>query len=355
MTTPKSIRILIVGTGGMANSHAQAYQKIPGVEVVAGVDVRTEQLAAFNQKYGIPNGFSSVEEAIAWGQFDAASNVTPDRFHFATTMPLLAAGKHVLCEKPLATNASDAVKMAEAAAEAGVVNAINLTYRNVAAMQRAAEFVRAGEIGEVRFFEASYLQSWLHQPAWGDWRTKPAELWRLSSAHGSKGALGDLGVHIVDFATYIAGLDVTDASGRFVVFDKAPPDNKIGEYVLDANDTVTMQLSLENRALGTVIATRVASGHHNDLRLKLYGTKGALEVLNQEPNTLRACFEPDLIGPNWKTIECPSVTTNHERFIAAIRGEAGPRAPDFARGAAVQKVLDAAELSAGQNAQVIRV
>jgi len=355
MTLPKPIRLLIVGTGGMANTHALAYKKIPGVDIVAGVDVRAEQLAAFNEKHGIPNAFASVEEAIAWGQFDAVSNVTPDRFHCVTTMPLLAAGKHVLCEKPLATNAADAVKMAEAAAKAGVINAVNFTYRNVPSVQKAAELVRSGAIGEVRFFEASYLQSWLHQTAWGNWKTDQEWLWRLSSAHGSKGALGDVGVHIVDFAIYVAGLQVSDVSSRFAVYDKAPPTNKIGDYVLDANDSVTMQLSLANGALGTVVATRVASGHHNDLRLKIYGTKGALEVLNQVPDSFRACLDPDLAEAKWQTLECPPVTTNYERFIAAVRGEEVPRPPDFARGAAIQKVLDAAEESAGQEARVVRV
>jgi len=339
----------------MGGHHAQSYKKIAGVEVVGGVDVCADQLAAFNKKHGIPNAFASVEEAIAWGQFDAVSNVTPDRFHYATTMPLLVAGKHVLCEKPLATNAVDAEKMAETAAKAGVVNAVNLSYRSVPSMQKAAEFVRSGAIGEVRFFEASYLQSWLHQPAWGDWATSPKWLWRLSSAHGSKGALGDVGVHIVDFATYVAGLPVSDVSGRFAIYDKAPPTNKIGDYVLDVNDSVTMQISLANGALGTVVATRVASGHQNDLRLKIYGTKGALEVLNQEPNTLRVCLEPDLVKAEWQTHECPPVTANYERFIAAIRGEDGPRPPDFARGAEIQKVLDAAESSAAQESRVVRV
>jgi len=355
MSPKKTIRLLIVGTGGMANSHVESYKKVPGVEVVAGVDVRAEQLTTFNEKHGIPNAFASVEEAIAWGQFDAASNVTPDRFHYATTLPLLAAGKHVLCEKPLAINASDAAKMADAAAKAGVVNAVNLSYRSVPSMQKAAELVRSGAIGEVRFFEASYLQSWLHQPAWGDWQTSPQWLWRLSSAHGSKGALGDVGVHIVDFATYVAGLPVSDVSGRFAVYDKAPPTNNIGDYVLNVNDSVTMQLSLANGALGTVVATRVASGHLNDLRLKIYGTKGALEVLNLEPDTLRVCLEADLVEAKWQTLDCPTVTMNYERFIAAIRGEESPRPPDFARGAEIQKVLDAAEISAAQESRVVRI
>jgi len=342
--TPKPIRLLILGTGAMAGYHAMRYKQIPGVELVAGVDVNAAQLAEFNKKHEIAHGFTSVEEAIAWGQFDAVSNVTPDRFHYSTTLPLLAAGKPILCEKPLATNAADAAKMAETAAAAGVVNGINLSYRGVGSMQKAAEMVRDGVIGEVRFFEASYLQDWLHSPS-QDWKVNPSWLWRLSSAHGSKGSLGDIGVHIIDFATYVAGLSVTDVSCRFAIYNKAPPDNKIGEYVFDVNDTVTMQLSLTNGALGTVSATRVATGHGNDLYLRIYGTKGGIELSNQEPTTLRAHIGDD---PKWQTIECPAVSENYPRFIATLRGEKTLPMPDFARGVEIQRILDAAEESASQ-------
>ena len=199
------VRLLILGTGGMAKNHAEGFAAIPGVTLVAGIDTRPDQLAAFRQTHGIPQGFASVAEALAWGEFDAVTNVTPDAAHHATTLPFLAAGKHVLCEKPLATNAKDAAEMASAAARAGVVNMVNLSYRNVPALQQAARMVRDGAIGPIRHFEASYLQSWLTQPAWGHWDRETQWLWRLSTAHGSKGVLGDVGIHILDFATFIAG------------------------------------------------------------------------------------------------------------------------------------------------------
>ena len=163
------IRVLIVGTGGMAKNHAAAYADMDGVQVVAGVDPNGEQLSAFQAEFDIPNGFASVDDALAWGAFDAVSNVTPDAIHHRTTLPMLAAGKHVLCEKPLAANYADAAEMADAAAQAGVVNMVNLSYREGPAMIQAAMMVQDGAIGDVRHFEASYLQSWLTQPAWGEW------------------------------------------------------------------------------------------------------------------------------------------------------------------------------------------
>tara|TARA_R110002051_G_scaffold136036_1_gene208770 strand:- start:10547 stop:11602 length:1056 start_codon:yes stop_codon:yes gene_type:complete len=335
------LRVLIVGTGGMANQHAEAYAAMQGVTVVAGVDTDASRLAAFCHKHSIASGFASVAEAVAWGRFDAASNVTPDAVHCATTLPLLAAGKHVLCEKPLAANEADATEMAVAAKAAGVVNMVNLTYRNGAALVAAEKIVAEGRIGEVRHFEASYLQSWLTQPAWGDWRTEEQWLWRLSQAHGSMGVLGDIGVHIVDFATFVAGADVARVSSQLTTFDKAE-GGEISSYVLDANDSMTMQVALTNGAVGVIHASRMASGHLNDLRLRVFGTKGGLVVrFEQEQTLLSASLGPDMLEGRWVDIDLPVVASNYERFIAAIR-EGVPVAPDFARGAGLQAVLDRA-------------
>ncbi len=334
----------------MANTHAEAFAAIPGVTLAAGVDTRAAQLDAFRARHGIAKGFASVAEALNWGRFDAVANVTPDAVHHPTTLPCLAAGKHVLCEKPLATSAVLAGEMVAAAAAAGVVNMVNFSYRNVPALQEAARLVAAGAIGALRHFEASFLQSWLAQPAWGDWRTQPQWLWRLSTAHGSKGVLGDVGIHILDFATYAAGLPVTQVSCRLTTFPKAPGD-RIGDYPLDANDSATMQLSLDGGALGTVAATRFAPGHLNDLRLRLYGTAGGLEVsFERGESRLRACLSPGLETALWQDIACPAVPTIYQRFIAAIRGEAAPD-PTFARGAELQRLLDRAEESAAQDAR----
>ncbi len=350
----KPIRLLIVGTGGMARNHAEGFSAIDGVQVVAGIDTRPAQLAAFQEAHGIAHGFPSVEAALAWGEFDAVTNVTPDAAHYATTLPFLGAGKHVLCEKPLATNEAHAREMAEAAAKAGVVNMVNLSYRNVPSLQKAAALVREGAIGTIRHFEASYLQSWLTQDAWGAWDKESQWLWRLSTAHGSKGVLGDVGIHILDFATFIAGQPAAEISCRLATFDKAA-GGRIGEYTLDANDSATMQVVLGNGAIGTVAATRFASGHLNDLRLRIYGTKGGLEV-QWEKNVSRlfGCFEPNLKSAEWAEIECPPVPTIYQRFVAAIRGEAAAD-PTFARGAELQRLLDLAEASAAQRAVSLAV
>ncbi len=107
--------------------------------MVAGIDTNAERLKAFQEKHKIPEGFASLDAALAWGQFDAVSNVTPDAAHYATTMPLLASGKHVLCEKPLAANYGHAAEMATAAKSAGVVNMVNLTTQRARAHRRGED------------------------------------------------------------------------------------------------------------------------------------------------------------------------------------------------------------------------
>jgi predicted dehydrogenase len=335
------VRLLILGTGGMANTHANNFKQIEGVEIVAAVDVDPVRVGAFALTHDIPNTFTSLDEAIAWDQFDAVANVTPDRAHHPTTMQLIEAGKHQFCEKPLAENHALAMEMTEAVEKAGLINMVNLTYRNVAPLQKARAMVRAGEIGFVKHVEASYLQSWLISKSWGDWRTESKWLWRLSTAHGSNGVLGDIGIHILDFASYGAGLEINSIFGRLKTYDKAE-GGKIGEYTLDANDSFIMSVDYSNGALGVIHATRWAAGHYNDLRLRIYGDKGGIEVLHTPAGSqLRACIGEDAESAEWDEIDPGTVPTNYMRFAEAVENGANGE-PDFRHAAGLQRALDLA-------------
>ncbi|MCR9138283.1 MAG: Gfo/Idh/MocA family oxidoreductase [Alphaproteobacteria bacterium] len=350
--TKTPARLLILGTGTMARAHADEFKKIDGVDIVAAVDTDPDRLREFTREHDIRHEFTSLDAALEWNEFDAASNVTPDRIHHPTTMQLLAAGKHVLCEKPLADNYPHAAEMARAARQAGLVNMINLSYRNLASMQEARRIIENGDIGTVRHFEASYLQSWLAQPAWGDWRTDPTWLWRLSMKHGSLGVLGDVGIHILDYATHVTGQAPLGVSCRLKTFDKAP-DGRIGEFVLDANDSFTMQLELRGGALGVIHATRFASGHLNDLHLRVWGDQGGLEVsLEHNVEHLRVCGSADLEKPVWRDIAFPPTDSIYQRFSGAVT-DGVTAAPDFNRGAELQEILDLAMKSDRENGRFL--
>lgn len=342
--SPGVMRLMILGTGAIARTHAEKFALIPGCEVVAAVDVNADRARDFAEIHRIPFAFGSLAEAIAWGEFDAVVNSTPDAVHKATTLEVIAAGKPVFCEKPLALNAEDAMEMTEAAEAAGLVNMVNLTYRNAAALQTARRMVEAGEIGTVRHVQGSYLQSWLVGRHWGDWRTEERWLWRLSSMHGSKGVLGDIGVHILDFVSYGTGLDIVSLGARMKTFDKAE-GGVIDAYRLDVNDSVVLTVEFDNGALGVVHMSRFATGKANDLDLLIHGDKGALKIwANHLDSSLEVCLGPDVDTQTWVPLACAPSPRNEERFlIALLSGVNGE--PDFRHATKVQRLLDLCFLS----------
>lgn len=334
-------RLILLGTGLISGQHIAEFGVVPDCRIVACVDALPGRAAAFAAANGIDHAFESLHAALAWGEFDAAINATPDGVHKATTLELIAAGKHVFCEKPLAPNHADALAMTEAAEAAGLVNMVNLTYRNAPAIQQARRMVEAGELGELRHVEAGYRQSWLVSGQWGDWRAEDKWLWRLSTAHGSTGVLGDVGIHILDFATYGAADRVASLKADLVTFAKAEGD-RIGNYTLDANDSVAITARLAGGALATVVATRYATGHTNDLTLALHGTRGALRVeTNGKVSSLSACLGEDVDTASWRPVALQPTPRNARRFVDALSsGVSGD--PSFRRAADIQRVIDAA-------------
>lgn len=332
------IRILVLGTGNMAANHARHFQASPDAEVVAGVDIDEARANQFSDEHGIPHSFGDLDEAIAWGGFDAVANVTPDRFHHPTTMKLILAGKHVLCEKPLAETFPQADEMATAAEAAGLIAMVNLSYRDVPALQAAHGIIARGEIGEVRHVEASYRQSWLVGNHWGDWSTEPRWLWRLSEEHGSKGVLGDVGIHILDFASYAVSMTPVALQAQLATFHKAPGD-RIGDYPLDANDSAVMSVRFENGALGVIHTSRFMTGYANTLKLSVFGTKGAIEINHGPYTSLRICTGDGIHSQAWRDLHADPVKTNYQRFIAAV--QSGENAePSFRHAANLQRVID---------------
>lgn len=344
------VRLAVLGTGGMANHHVQRFQKVPGCRLVAACDIDAKRVADFAQKYSIPQTFTDPNKLLADPSVDAVTIVTPDAFHAPLSLAAIKAGKHVLCEKPLALNYPDTQKMLRAAKRAGVVHMVNFTYRDWSAIRAIAALIEKGTLGDLRHVEASYLQAWLVSRCWGDWRTSPAWLWRLSSKHGSNGVLGDVGVHIVDFACYPAG-PIKKVYCQLKTFPKAKGD-RIGDYVLDANDSAVMNVTFANGAIGSIHTTRWCGGHANRLFLRISGTMGSVEFDSDlGTDVYRICVGKDLDTCTWKGVKTKATPANYTRFIRAIRTGKEDN-PTFADGSAAQKVLDAAMVSAREDRPV---
>jgi predicted dehydrogenase len=340
------IRLGIIGTGGMANDHARRFRKIRGVKLAACCDIRGERAKAFAAAHDIPRWYTDHLTMLDDGGLDAVSVVTVDAAHAPVSLAAVERGLAVLCEKPLATSLADARRMRDAAAKKGVVTQVNFCYRNASGVQAAAGWVAGGGVGRVMHVEASYLQSWLAQDTWGDWRTDDALTWRLSTRHGSAGVLGDIGCHIYDLATLIAG-DISALACEAKTFDKGIAGDRIGPYVLDANDSFVSTVDLAGGGIGTVHATRWATGQQNSLCVRVFGDEGAVMVdLDRAADRYWVVRGRQAMRKAaWKEVRCRPSLSQQERFVKAI-GAGTSDVCDFARGAHVQAYLDASLRSA---------
>ena len=333
------IKIGIVGTGSMAGEHAKNFKATYGCKVVACCDIDKKKAIEFAKKHEIKHVINDAETLFSSGLVDAVSIVTPDNTHTDLAIKALKHNLHVLSEKPLATNPSDAHKMVEAASEANTINMVNLSYRNAPAIHKAKQLIDTGKLGKIRHFEARYFQSWLSSDVWGAWNKHQHWLWRLSSKHGSLGVLGDVGVHILDFATYPLG-SVKNIDCRLKVFDKAP-DNRIGEYEFDVNDSAVITAEMSNGAIGVIHTSRYATGYQNALRLSVFGTEGALIVdLDKSKDTLEVCLGNNRHKTQWKTLKAKQTPDIYHRFIKSIKTAVNDQ-PDFKRGAEIQDMMGA--------------
>jgi len=353
------IKVAIVGTGAMAHYHASTFQNIEGVSIIAACDVDINKVNKFADQFDIKERYTSIDELLDKSNVDAISNVTPDSFHKEIALKCFEKNKHVFSEKPLAENYPDAQEMYQAAKKTGCINMVNFSYRNSSGLQNIANLVKSGKLGTVRHVEASYYQSWLTSKYWGDYRENDSWLWRLSTKHGSKGTLGDIGVHIFDFVTYPVG-EIKKINTKLKTFkDKG---NQIGEYILDANDSFVTMLEFENGALGIVASTRFATGEVNKLNLQIYCEKGAVRIAFDDPITEGNYYEittdTNTIFSNedrklnkklkWEKVLTDPTPNNIERFIESIKSGKNDQ-PDFERGVKIQKILDACIQSSDEN------
>ena len=329
------IRIGIIGTGGMARQHAKSFQAIKSCRVVSCADIMPGRAKQFATEYSIPAAYEDVEEMLKHEKLDGVSVVTIDAAHATASLAAIRHKIHVMCEKPLADTLANAKKMEKAASSAGLLTAVNFSYRNRPATQMAAKLVASGKLGDIRHVEGEYLQSWLTL----DWQTEPALLWRLSKRHGSAGVLGDLGVHLLDLASFVVG-DIQALNCELTIFDKGV--KRIGEYVFDVNDSLSALVRFRNGARGTLNSTRWAKGRGNTVALRIYGTKGALDLNLDRPDEeqLSVCLGRGVDGAKWVAMKCPKTPNQQERFVTSIRtGRQGQTS--FKGGLKVQEYVQA--------------
>ena len=370
----------MVGHAFMGRVHSQAWRSVgaffdlpvrPSMTVLAGRS-RTRASAAAAE-LGWAGAETDWRRLLERDDVHVIDICTPGDTHAEIAIAALAAGKHVLCEKPLANSVAEAEEMAaaaEAAAARGVRSMVAFNYRRVPAVAFARRLVADGRIGTVRHVRAQYLQDWIVDP-------EHPLVWRLRREKAGSGALGDIGAHIVDMAQYVTGEPLTGVSGISETFVKERPlPDGSGTGAVTVDDAVVFMGRLAGGALASFEASRFAPGRKNSLRLEVNGSLGSLSFDFESLNELR--FHDDTLpaeeggfrrilvtepghpyaGAWWPPghgLGYEHTFTHEVRdFLAAIAEGADP-APSFADGLRVQRVLAAVERSAADESRWISV
>jgi predicted dehydrogenase len=290
----KKIRTGIIGSGMMGPIHTEALRRLGYVEVVALAEATEELARTKSQALHIPKGYADYRKLIEDPDVEVVHNCTPNAYHFEVSKAILAAGKHVVSEKPLATHAKHSAELVERANKAGVVNAIHFNYRNYPLVQHMRAMVKSGELGALYLQHGSYLQDWLILDTDYNWRVEPG-------AGGDSRAVADIGSHWFDTVQFITGDPVVEVMADLAIVHKTRKKPKMAmetyagkvltaadysEVPVATEDAATILFRTKSGAPGSLVVSQVSAGRKNRLYFELDFAKGALEWDQEEPNTL---------------------------------------------------------------------
>ncbi len=276
----------MLGYAFMGKAHSNAMRKIPymmypppAIPVLEAICGRNEEATAeAARRFGYRNTYNSWEAMLENDNVQVLDNGGPNNVHAAPCIAAAEAGKHILCEKPLARTAEESKTMLDAVNKAGVKAMVAFNYRFIPAIRQIRLLVDQGLLGQIYHFRAVYLQEWI-MPHYD-----LPMIWRLQKDVAGSGALGDLGAHIIDLGRYLVG-DVKSVSGMTRTFIDERPNDDGTMGTVDVDDAFAALLEFENGALGTVEATRFAGGRKNGQRIEINAEKGSvvfnLERLNE--------------------------------------------------------------------------
>ena len=371
------VRIGMIGYKFMGKAHSHAYRDLPFyfnldtepvLQTIVGRNELEVKLAS--EKLGWHSYDTNWRRLLERDDIDVIDIGTPNHTHAEIAIAAAEAGKHILCEKPLAMNAEEALKMWKAVRKAGVVHMISHNYRFVPAIQYIKKLITEGTLGEIYHFRAQYLQDWIMDPQF-------PLVWRLRKDISGSGTLGDLMSHSIDLARFLVG-EFTEVTGMMNTFIKQRPlgemagglsaqisGDQLGE--VDVDDAVAALARFKNGALGVFEASRFAKGNRNSNRIEINGSKGSIRWDMESMNTLQLYLEDDPAGmQGFRMINCTEdihpYTANYwpaghsigyehtfinmmAEFIKGISTNTSP-SPNFEDGYRNQLVLDAIEKSA---------
>ena len=365
MAKPK-LNVALIGYQFMGRAHSNAWRQVarffedspyePVLKVVCGRDAEAVAKAAY--QFGFEEHATNWEDVVGRDDIDVVDVCTPGDSHLPIVLGAAAAGKTILCEKPLANTLAQAEEMNAAAEKAGITHMLCHNYRRAPAVQLAKRFIDEGRIGDIHHYRGTYLQDWIVDPAF-------PRVWRLERARAGSGALGDIGSHSLDLARFLVG-EISEVTGLLETFvDERPLEDGSGMGAVDVDDAALALVRFEGGAIGSIEGTRFAPGRKNYNRFEINGSTGSIVFDLERMNELEV-YEEQGADSGFRTILATDAAHSYVRawwppghiigyehtfihtvldLLHAINEGTLPE-PNFGDGVQNQRVLDAIERSA---------
>lgn len=289
----QTIKVGVAGLGFIGPAHIEALRRIPGIEVLAVSETTKELADKRAAQLGIKKSFASFQELLQ-EDIDCVHICTPNNLHFEMAKAALNAGKHVVCEKPLATTIEEGVELLNLAREKGLIHAVHFNIRYYPLVRHMKILREIGELGEVYSILGSYLQDWLYYATDYNWRLEP----ELS---GKSKAIADIGSHLMDLLEYISGVRITEVMADFKTIHPVrkkplkPVETFTGKMLqpqdyadvpITTEDYASVLLRFDNGSKGVISVSQVDAGRKNRLSFEISGSKQTFAWCSESPNEL---------------------------------------------------------------------
>ncbi len=289
----QTVKVGVAGLGFIGPAHIEALRRIPGIEVVAVSEYSEEQAKEKAQQLGIEKYHGNFDDLLK-ESIDCVHICTPNNLHYEMSKAALLAGKHVVCEKPLATTVDEGKELVELAKEKGLVHAVHFNIRYYPMVRQMKVMREKGKLGEIYSIIGSYLQDWLFYTTDYNWRLEP----ELS---GKSKAVADIGSHLMDLLEYISGVKITEVMADFNTIHPVrkkplkametfsgkmlqPEDYE--EVPISTEDYATVLLRFDNGNKGVITVSQVDAGRKNRLSLEISGSKETFNWCSEQPNEM---------------------------------------------------------------------
>jgi predicted dehydrogenase len=293
-TAPSRLRAGFVGAGFMAEVHSRA-ARAAGAEIAGIASSSPASAGRAKNRLGVQRAYASVQDLIDDDSIDVIHICTPNATHHELAEATLKAGKHVVCEKPLATNVQDATQLVELAAIAGTVATVPFVYRFHPMIREARERIASGQVGRISTIQGSYLQDWL--------LTRDDDNWRVDAGLGGPSrAFADIGSHLCDLIEFVSGDRITQVGALSRTLFPGRANHKD----VQTEDIVAAVFATEAGTVGNLLVSQVAPGRKNRLMIEIAGSESTVQFDQEAPETLwlgkrngsqLLVRDPDALGP----------------------------------------------------------